>query len=119
MTLSLEKDGVPLTGSPFTRNLTLAESQEFNYAEANDGNTTTFSAVPAEQIADIRCLLITADQTLTFRFDGQTDVGITINAGGLLFFFDSNINSGAGSSNASVNNNSGSVATVKGFAGGD
>ena len=66
----------------------------------------------------IRDSIITANQQLTFRLDGQSDAGIVLNAGGLIALFNVDIDAGAGSSNASVNNNSGSTATITGIAGG-
>jgi len=114
----LELDGVLLPGFPKVKRLIVDETQQFQYEEANDGDTTTFSAVPADQLATIQFLLIEADQQLTFRFDGQTDTGIVLNKGGLLLLMDVTIDAGAGSSNAKVNNNSGSTANLKGLAGG-
>ena len=118
LTIIADIDGVPVSGFPLTKELSLDESQSFSYEEANDGDTTTFSAVPADQLAEIQALIITANQQLTFRLDGQSDAGIVLNAGGLIALFNVDIDAGAGSSNASVNNNSGSTATITGIAGG-
>lgn len=117
-TIQAELDGVSISGFPITKRLTVAETQQFRYEEADDGNTTTFSAVPADQLAEIQALLLQTDQQLTFRLDGQSDAGITLNAAGILLLIDCDIDAGAGSSNLSVNNNSGSTANVTGLAGG-
>lgn len=117
MTLNMELDGVPVSGFPKIRRLSVDESQQFRYEEADDGDTTTFSALPTDQLAEIQALCVEADQVLTYRFDGQSDAGVTVNAGGLLLFFNVDIDAGA-STNATVNNNSGSAANVKGIGGG-
>jgi|TARA_R110000751_G_scaffold68861_1_gene140058 hypothetical protein len=118
MTVTLEVDGVPVSGFPISKEKSIDESQGFSYEESNDGDTTTFSAIPADQMAEIQVFALTANQATTYRFNGQTDTGIDLNAGGLIAMFNVDIDSGAGSSNASVNNNSGNTANVTGFAGG-
>jgi len=117
-TIILEVDGVPVPGFPLTAERSADETQSFSYEEADDGNTTTFSAIPADQIAQVEVLAVKADQATTYRLDGASDAGIPLNAGGFFLIFNADIDAGAGSSNASVNNNSGSTATLLGFAAG-
>lgn len=118
LVVSLESDGKQVPGFPVVRRLTVPETQQFAYEKADDGDAVTFSAVPADQLAEIQALVLRTDQQLTFRFDGQSDAGIVLNAGGVLVFLDSDIDAGAGANNAKVNNDSGSTANVVGFAGG-
>lgn len=116
--VTAEVDGRPVPGTPYRRVVDVDESQVFSYEEANDGDTTTYSVIPMAQLATIQCLLVKPDQAVTIRLDGQSDGGISLSAGGLLCIVDATIDAGAGSSNASINNNSGSTARVNGGGGG-
>lgn len=113
-TVMQEIDGIPVPGSPYVREDDVDESQVFSYEEANDGDETTFSVVPMAQLATIKTLFIKPDQEVTIRLDGQTDSGIKVAAGGILVIAGATIDSGAGASNCSANNNSGSTALLKG-----
>ena len=114
-TITLKRDGVELPGFPVTRTMSYVEVQIFAYDEANDGDTTTFSALPTSQIASIKGLYVTANQAVTLRLDGQSDAGIALDSGGVLLVLNGTIDDGA-STNATLNNNSGSTALVKGVA---
>lgn len=118
MTVIIEVDGVSVPGFPITREMSVEESQGFTYEEADDGNSTTFSTLPTQQLATVQVLAVTPDQATTYRFDGQSNAGITLAAGGMIAIFNATIDAGAGSSNTSVNNNSGSTAKILGIAGG-
>jgi len=118
ITIQVKRDGIQLDGFPIIRRLEVDELQGFAYEEANDGDDTTFSALPASQLDTIQVLVVKSDQQITLRLDGQSDAGIVLNAGGLLALIDATIDAGAGASNASVNNNSGSTANVEGVAAG-
>lgn len=118
LSINLKRDGVPVSGYPIVRRIEATEAQEFSYAKANDGDLTTFSAIPANEIATVKFLIVRTDKSVTVRLDGQTDAGITLDAGGLLAIIDATIDAGAGASNAKVNNNSGAVALIEGIAGG-
>ena len=115
-TIQAEIDGVPLNGFPLVRRVSVAELQTFEYEEANDGNTTTFSDIPVGQLDSIQALLVRPDQQVNVRIDGQTDAGIIINAGGILLIIDGT--NDAGSNRARVNNNSGNTANLRGFGAG-
>jgi VCBS repeat-containing protein len=116
--VEIDHDGVPLPGFPVVRRLELDEGQQYEYEKAADADAVTFSALPGEQVDDIRLLAIQTDQQVTIRVDGQSDAGIIVNAGGILVLFDVTIDAGAGASNAKINNNSGSVADIRGVIGG-
>ncbi len=113
--VSIELDGNPNPLQRIVRRLEQPEFQSFNYEKANDGDTTTFSAVPLGEIASIGLLYLESDQQVTIRLDGQTDAGITINADGFVLLHDVTIDSGAGASNLSINNNSGVTAKILGM----
>lgn len=116
VTVSVRVDGTEIPGFPKTRRLELDEKQEFGYEEANDGDSTTFSALPADQLSNIQALIVQPDQEITIRLDNQSDAGVTIGADGLLVILGSTID--AGSNRATVNNNSGNTANIRGIAGG-
>ena len=118
VTVTADIDGQVVAGTPYSKVVDIDESQSFSYEEADDGDTSTFSAIPADQLATIKVLLVKPDQQVNIRLDGASDAGILLSAGGFLAIVDATIDAGAGSSNAKVNNNSGSTALLKGAAGG-
>lgn len=118
ITLHVRKNGVIVEGFPVTRRIETDESQGFGYEKANDGDSTTFSALPADQLATIQLLIVKTDKAITLRLDNQSSAGIELNAGGLLAIIDCTIDAGAGANNAKVNNNSGATALVDGVAAG-
>ena len=116
ITVTVKRDGLDIPGYPVSRRVTVDEVQAFEYEEANDGDTTTFSDIPVGQLTSIQALLLRTDQQVNVRMDGQTDAGILLNAGGILVIIDHTNDSG--SNRLRVNNNSGSTAVLKGIAGG-
>ena len=113
--IDVEVDGKSLDGYPVVRRLTVDELQSFKYEKATGGG---YTLVPAAQLGEIQALILTADQPLTLRLDGQTDAGLVMNAGALVILMDVDIDAGAGVNNASLDNGSGNTALVKGLAGG-
>ena len=116
ITVSVKRDGADIPGYPVSRRVTVDEIQSFEYEEANDGDTTTFSDIPVGQLSSIQALLLRTDQQVNIRMDGATDAGILLNAGGILVILDHT--NDAGSNRLRVNNNSGNTAVLKGIAGG-
>lgn len=115
--LVIRRNGVVVQN--ITRRIEVDEIQSFNYEKAADNDVTTFSALPADQIATIQFLLARSNKAVTIRLDGQTDAGIVLNAGGLLLIVDATIDAGAGASNAKVNNpDDADTALIEGFAAG-
>jgi hypothetical protein len=112
---SVEVDGLPNPIVKALRRLEHPELQSFAYEKANDGDTTTFTAVPLDQLDTVALLYLETDQQITLRVDNQTDAGIVINAGGFILLHDVLIDAGAGANNLKINNNSGSVANISGF----
>ncbi len=117
VTVSVELDGNPVAGFPVTRRIALAETYQFAYEHGDDGDTTTFTTIPDSKVAESQALVLTSDQAVNVRLDGQTDQGILLNANGLLLIIDADIDAGAGS-NVKINNNSGSTANITGVGGG-
>lgn len=116
-TITLTRDGLPIAGFPLTRRLSADELQTFAYDEANDGDTTTFSALPTGELGTIQALCVTANKAVTIRLDGQSDAGVTLAANGVLLILNATIDASA-STNATINNNSGATALVTGVAAG-
>ena len=107
-------DGQPFSGFPVTRRIEVDEMQSFKYEKAADNDTITFAPVAADQIATIQTLVLHTSKALTVRFNGQTDAGILLNAGGMIIIFDATINAGA-----EVNNPAASAMTlIEGLAAG-
>lgn len=120
--LTLELDGVPVLGTPIVRRVSADELQSFDVELASAGNTTTWTALQASQIDTLTFLCVRPSHNVTFRLDDQSDAAgratLPVNAGGLLLLLNTEIDSGAGSSNARCNNNSGATATLRGVIGG-
>ena len=113
--LTIWKNNQRLSGfDPIVRRITCDESQGFTYEKATGGG---YVAVPSNQLDTIQALLLTADQALTVRLDGQTDAGIVLGAGGLLLIVNATIDAAA-ATNVTIDNSSGSTANVKGLAAG-
>ncbi len=113
-TLIIERDGVVVQSYPKVRTVSVNEAQSFDYEKADDGDSTTFSSIPISALDAIQFLTLEADQELTFRFNGQTDAGVLVKAGGNLVMVNCNIDPAS----VTVNNNSGEVAQIKGIAAG-
>ena len=119
LTVDLEVDGVKVQGFPLVRRITVDEVQHFEYDEAADNDSTTFSALPTAQIASVQALLLRPlEQPITLRLDGQSDAGIIISTGGIVIIMGATIDAGA-ATNATVNNpDATAVSKLKGFAAG-
>ena len=117
VSLNLELNGVSISGYPVVKRLELDESQSFRYEKVDDTDGVTFVTLPIDQMTTIQALLVETDQQLTFRFDGQTDAGILLNAGGLILIMDATLDASA-TTNATVNNNVQPTANIKGIAAG-
>lgn len=116
--IELEKNGHMVDGFPLVRRLDTDEAQPFDYQEAADNDTTTFSAVPTGQLATVQLLVVRADLPTTYRLDGQSDAGIVLGADGILLIFGATIDAGA-ATNVTVNNpHASTAAQVLGEAGG-
>ncbi len=114
ITLSAELDGVQLPGYPKTRRLEVDESQSFSIEQVTGGG---YSTLPIQQLGEVQALILEPDQAVTLRLDAQSDAGLEINKGGLIVLFDVTINAGA-STNATIDNASGSTVKLVGIAGG-
>lgn len=120
--VTVKQDGIVVPGFPILRRVEVDESQAAATELASAGNSTSWTAVQAALIDTLNFLFVMTDVAATLRLDDQSDAAgratIPLNAGGMLILIDTTIDSGAGSPNARVNNNSGSTAMIRSFAGG-
>lgn len=116
LTVNLTEDGTPLNGFPIVQSKTVAESKGRQTVIRPDA-AATFTELPLTDLGALNVLLIQSDQPTTLRFNDQSDAGIPLNSNAILLLFDSEIPSGA-TSKASLENASGSNATVVLTAGG-
>ena len=114
VTVSVKRDGLSVPGFPWIRRLEVDESQEFGVERATGGG---YVALPTSEMGEVQVLALRSDKQVTLRLDGQSDAGIVINAGGLVLLMDVDIDAGA-STNATLDNASGSTALVEGISGG-
>jgi len=112
--VSIKRNGRDVTGFPFQWRKVVDELQQFSYEKATGGG---YETLPTTQIAAVQALVLTADQSITLRLDGQSDAGIPLNAGGLLLVLDSNLDAST-STNATLDNSSGATAVVAGLGAG-
>lgn len=113
--VTVRKNGLALPDfNPIVRRITCDESQPFVYEKATGGG---YASLPATQLDTLQLLLLLVDQQQTLRLDGQSDAGLVINAGGLVLLLNVTVDAGA-STNAAIENTSGSTALNQGLAAG-
>ena len=114
VTVIIKRNGRDVTGFPFQWRKVVDELQQFSYEKATGGG---YETLPTTQISTLQALAIVADQALTIRLDGQSDAGIVLSAGGLLLALDITADASA-STNATLDNSSGSTAVITGLGAG-
>lgn len=114
ITISIKRNGRELQNFPKQYRKLVDEVQEFSYEKADGGG---YAAIPTTQLDEVQILAVTADQQITLRLDGQSDAGVLLNANGLLLIIDGDLDAGA-STNATLDNSSGSTAIITGFGAG-
>ena len=116
VTVTVRKNGQKMPGyDTLTRRLLVDESQSFDYEKTTGGG---YATLPVTSLDEINILILRAtDQSVTIRLDAQSDAGIIIQPGGLVVLFDVDIDAGA-STNATVENSSGSTTVINGLVGG-
>ena len=114
ITVSVKRNGQDVPGFPYRHRVLVDEVQTFSYEKADGGG---YVSLPIAEVASVSALILTADQALTVRLDGQSDAGIPLTANGLLLVIGGPIDAGA-STNATIDNSSGSTAVVKGLGAG-
>lgn len=87
LTLSLKVDGISQPNFPLIRRLQVSQMNTIGQVQGDGvGYTSLASALTALQVA-----VITSDQPISIRANNQTDKSLPLNAGGLICFFDVNI----------------------------
>ena len=114
VTVIIKRNGRDVTGFPYQKRMVIDELQQFSYEKATGGG---YETLPTTQITTVQALVVTADQATTIRLDGQSDAGIVLNAGGLLLALDITADASA-STNATLDNSSGSTANITGLGAG-
>jgi len=106
--------GVEVFGAPLTYTIEADEtSGPARFNKADDGDGTTFTVVSPSQLSSIlQLVVLTADQELTWRFDGQSDAGIVVGEGGIILMAGVTIDAGT-ATNVKVNNNSDETAQIQ------
>lgn len=114
ITVIIKRNGRDVAGFPYQKRMVVDELQSFAYEKATGGG---YETLPTTQIATLQALALVADQALTIRLDGQSDAGIVLSAGGLLLVLDATLDASA-STNATLDNSSGSTAVITGLGAG-
>lgn len=95
---------------PFRRRQDFDEFISFTFDQAS--HAANYVAVPCTAIATIQAVVLWPDQTITVRWAGQTDGGVTVTAGGCLALFNTSIDNSGGSA-VTIKNASGSTVNVR------
>ena len=114
VTVIIKRNGRDVAGFPYQKRMVVDELQSFAYEKATGGG---YETLPTTQIATLQALVLTVDQAATIRLDGQSDSGIVLNAGGLLLALDITADASS-TTNATIDNSSGSTAVVTGLGAG-
>lgn len=119
--LSVEKDGSPISGSPFIIRASTAQGDEFSYSLDGAGDSVTYSTIPALlAFGGVQVLFLRPDGPLNLRLAGQTNGGVAIDAGGIVFMAGVNITAVSSASLVTLNNaaDPGTAVIPTGFVGG-
>ena len=114
VTVIIKRNGREIAGFPYQKRMVVDEIQSFAYEKATGGG---YETLPTTQIATLQALVLTVDQAATIRLDGQSDSGIVLNAGGLLLALDITADASS-TTNATLDNSSGSTDVVTGLGAG-
>lgn len=95
---------------PFRRRQDFDEFISFTFDQPN--HAVNYVAVPCTAIATIQAIILWPDQTITVRWAGQTDGGVSVSAGGCLALFNGSIDN-SGGSGVTIKNSSGSTVNVR------
>lgn len=115
LNITLKQDGKMVSGFPLYRRLVVDELQQFQTEQPS--SVGTFVALPATLIDVAQALILTPNQSVTVRLNGQSNAGVTLLAGGLLLILDASLTAGA-ATNVTVDNSTGVTATLTGLVGG-
>ena len=115
LTLSLKEDGAELTGFPISATLTVDESK--GSAIFTRPDSASYTELDLGEIGEVNLLFVKPSLDSALRFNDQTDGSLPINADGFLLLWNGAIPTGA-TSKASLQTNTGSIATVRQVAGG-
>lgn len=118
-TITAKLDGKVLEqfGFPVRRRIVVDEIQAMGpYTKADDGEGTTFTSAPIEQIATVQALMLSPSAAITVRLDGQSNAGIVLGINSLLLIIGATIDASA-TTNATINAN-GATSDISGFAAG-
>lgn len=117
VSVSVEVDGDMLEGFPVTRRLEVDQVHLFNYLKADDGNATTFTSLPLGPVDDLQALALRTTEDVTLRLNGQVTGGLLIRQDGVLVALGVLANAGP-LTNATINNDTGVAARVRGLGAG-
>ena len=112
-TLVIEHNGAEVRR--ISRSLSVDEVQSFEHEKATGGG---YASLPIGELSSLQFLLLeSVDRAITLRLNGQSDAGLNVNAGGFVLLVNAPATAGA-STNATIDNSSGSTANLRGIAGG-
>lgn len=106
MTLNLKVDGVSYPNFPLIRRMQVDQLEPKGYLKTAGETYTNIASL----LTVLQAAILTIDQPLSFRANGQSTGSIPVNAGGLICLFDTTVDTGtllsvlsAGSTDANIN----------------
>jgi hypothetical protein len=110
-------DGHPLPGSPYIQQSAVVTQVQAISVQKGVDLPNVFATIPTvDAFEDIYILLLlNPDAQLVYRFQGQTDAGVVVPAGGMILISGAMLDSGAGTNVLVNNSNSNTAATITGF----
>lgn len=109
LSVTVDVDDIPITGFPLVRRIEFAEAQSFNVQRTTGA---AFTALPTAEMTTVKALILQSDKTTAIRLNGVAGE-VTLNPNSVVIVFDATM-----STAPTLQNNSGSTATVVGLAAG-
>lgn len=107
LTLDIKLDGKSVLGQPLVQSATFVEATSTSLTKSGSDAS---SYLQWSQLGTDNGVFLFTDTAVNFKFNNAG--AIPLNAGGLILVLGANIAAGA-TTNVTINNNSGSVATIK------
>lgn len=107
-------NGKVLPNFPYYRRIQVDEAQQFAVEQATGGGYIT---LPITSLDTVQALVLSTNQQVTVRMNGQSSGGLVLVNGGVLIFVDGSI-AASSSTNVTIDNSSGATAVLEGLAGG-
>ena len=108
-------NGKVLPNFPYYRRIQVDEAQQFAVEQNTGGGYVT---LPITSLDTVQALVLSTNQQVTVRMNGQSTGGLILTNGGVLIFVDGSLGNASSSANVTIDNSSGTTVVLEGLAGG-